>query len=254
MENWIIAKNSMMWLKGGGSYLSTSFDASTNFFQLVPESLYSGLSCISSYSTKLTYYSSTVIEHMRDLFTRNGKTVIAYWYFTFTDTEKQSVANVLCSLVRDIYSNRQDTPPELKIAYEDANHGQQRPIVSQLLNLLRVVMRGFEDIFLIFDAVDECRKAGGERGAFLDMLRLIHAWELDQLHVFFSSRAEVDITGAFCSLTGRASFSVIEVQGDQCQRDIEMFLDLRLESRFAKWTPELKAFVRHNIMSRADGM
>lgn len=198
MENWIIAKNSMMWLKGGGSYCLTSFDAFTNFFELVPESLYSGLSCTSSYSTNLTYYSSTVIEHMRDLFTRNGKTVFAYWYFTFTDTEKQSVANVLCSLVRDIYSNRQDTPPELKIAYEDANHGQ--------------------------------------------------------LHVFFSSRAEVDITGAFCSLTGRASFSVIEVQGDQCQRDIETFLDLRLESRFAKWTPELKAFVRHNIMSRADGM
>ncbi|PVH85782.1 ankyrin [Cadophora sp. DSE1049] len=223
MNHWIKAKNSMMWLKGGAGFGKS-------------------LLC------------STVIEYMQNLFKRDGRIVVAYWYFTFTDTEKQSVANVLCSLVRDIYSNRQDTPPELKAAFEAANHGQQRPTVARLLDLLKVVMCDFEGIYVIFDAVDECRKADGERGRFLDVLKLIHSWDLDQLHVFFSSRAEVDITDAFGALIGKTSFSVVEVQGDQCQRDIEMFLDLRLESRFEKWTPELKAFVRHEIVSRADGM
>jgi hypothetical protein len=181
--------------------------------------------------------------------------VISYWYFTFTEVEKQSVSSLMCSLIRDICSNRRDTPDVVQ-ACLDANHGNQRPTMERLMDMLQAVLKGFDSVYLIIDALDECPKSNGERAKLLDTIDEIFSWRVDQLHIFVTSRREIDIQDAFDEMPEENGCrQVIEVQGDKCQEDIEKFLEQRLEEReFARWTPELKKEVKLMLGAWADGM
>jgi hypothetical protein len=201
-------------------------------------------------------YSSTVINHIQEICKNEPAAVVAYWYFTFTDGEKQNVPNMLCSLIRDIFSNRLDTPPELQDAYEMANNGLQRPTTKVLAEMLKAVIQDFGSVYIIIDAVDECPKFDGERAKFLKLLGEIFSWQLDQLHVFITSRREVDILDTFDNIPRKLGYlQVIDAQGVQWLGDIELFLTQRLQDRkFIAWNSEMRAEVKAKLGSRAQGM
>jgi ankyrin repeat domain-containing protein 50 len=162
---------------------------------------------------------------------------------------------MLCSLITDICSNRRDTPTALQKAYDHENHGQQRPTTASLVEMLKAVMEGFESVYLIVDAVDECPKSDGERLKFLEVLNEIFSWQLENLHIFLTSRREIDVVATLDELPKNlGQFQVIEV-GYQSQGDITKYLNQRLQDRqFARWTSELKQEVSNELSSQADGI
>ncbi|KAH7417391.1 hypothetical protein BKA64DRAFT_299615 [Cadophora sp. MPI-SDFR-AT-0126] len=221
VDDWVREKNSMIWLNGGAG---------------------AGKSIL----------CSTIIDYMQKVCRGDPGTVVTYWYFTFSDAEKQSVPNLLCSLIKDILSNRRTTPNEVQVAFDASNRGQQRPTTAQLVELLKIVLDGFESVYMIVDAIDECPKANGERDRFLKRLEDITSWNLEQLHIFVTSRREVDIADALGHIQ---QVKVIEAEGPQCHRDIQKYLDRRLQqTRFSKWTSDLKLDVTRELASRANGM
>jgi hypothetical protein len=203
---------------------------------------------------KLILRSSTVINHIQGICKDEPAAVVAYWYFTFTDGEKQNVHNMLCSLIRDIASNRLDTPSELQDAYEMANYGLQRPTTEALTEMLKAVIHDFSAVYIVVDAVDECPRFDGERAKVLKLLKDIFSWQLDQLHVFVTSRREVDILDTFDNFP-RRHLQVIDAQGIQWNGDIELFITRRLQdSKFKTWNSDMRAEVKSKLGSRAHGM
>jgi hypothetical protein len=166
------------------------------------------------------------------------------------------VSNLLCSLIKDICSNRHDTPLALRKAYDQSNCGQQRPTTSKLIELLKSVVDGFENVYIIVDAVDECPKSDGERAKLLGIIQQTFDWRFAQLHLLVSSRTDVDIKNALDDIPqGRGSLQVVNAQGKQCIEDIEKFLANRLEdSKFSRWSPNLRQEVKIRLGSQADGM
>jgi hypothetical protein len=196
---------------------------------------------------------------VQEVFKDEPRAVVAYWYFKFSDLKKQSVSSLLCSLIRDICSNRFDTPPGLQKAYYYANRGQQRPTSLKLRSMLQEVIEDFEDIFLVVDAVDECPKFDGERARFFETLQEMLSWKSTQLHVFMTSRPEVDIQlemEAISRSGNLESFETIRAQGDECHQDIEKYLDRRLQNKSTPrwWNSDLKKRIRTELSTRADGM
>lgn len=167
------------------------------------------------------FLSSTAKDHLQKRCRNLPNTAVVYWYFTFTDTEKQKLDNFVCSIIKDICSNRRVTPAALQQAYDNCNRGQQKPTLATLKSLLQVVLSGFDDVFLVIDALDECPRSGFRRQELLDCLRDVRCFEESSLHILATSRKEADIEESYSSeLSSIGSFFSMKIsaQGDHVEQ------------------------------------
>jgi hypothetical protein len=200
--------------------------------------------------------SSTAIENTQAHCWNEPGMMVAYWYFTFTDTEKQKVSNFLCSLITDICCNRRDTPTVLQEEYAKLNNGQQQPGTESLMRMLKAVIDGFLGIYIFVDALDECPTTNNERRKLLSVIQEIHSWKINSVHLLATSRKEGDILQAFDHIpSDMVKTSVISVQGTLVELDIEKFLEERLkDDKLRNWKSDLKQDVQNTLSSQADGM
>ncbi|TGO09617.1 hypothetical protein BTUL_0159g00020 [Botrytis tulipae] len=199
---------------------------------------------------------STVVDHIQQLCKQEINVVITYWYIKFDNLTTQSVSNIIRSWIRDICSNRRDTPQTLKDAYAHCNHGQQQPTIKQLMEILKSVVAGLQDVYLVVDALDEYPKT--ERDLILETLKDIHQWKIDSIHIFVTSRAEDDIRFHLDEMRERDvsdSCQSIKVQDPNITEDIKKFLNENISSfRQAMWSSDFKDEVVESVARQADGM
>ncbi|CZR50431.1 uncharacterized protein PAC_00303 [Phialocephala subalpina] len=140
---------------------------------------------------------STVIDHIQK--TANDiDTAVVYWYFTSACAEKQNIANALSSLIADIC----------------------------------ITTDGFDNLYLVMDALDECSKANNQRETLLDLLHESLGSFLDQ-----------------------SPFVNVNVQGSHIEQDILKFLGHRLEHQsFRTWNRLSKEDVKKQLAKQANGM
>ena len=163
---------------------------------------------------------------------------------------------MLGSLIRDIFNNRLDTPAELQDAFDMANNGLQRPTVETMTEMLKAAIQDFGAVYIVVDAVDECPRYDGERAKLLRLLQEIFCWRAPNLHIFVTSRRELDILEAF-EQTPRnlGQLQIIDAQGKSFEKDIEIFLTQRFgDAKFSTWNWTLREEVKHKLVSRAQGM
>ncbi|CZR62743.1 uncharacterized protein PAC_12640 [Phialocephala subalpina] len=199
---------------------------------------------------------STVIESLkaRCRWQKHSISVVAYWYFSFASKETQSISNFLCSIARDLCSKVSTMPKVVEDLWSDANNGQQRPSVPDLLNMLRALLPNFNHAFLVVDAADEYPKT--QRGCLLRTIQSLSSLNMECLHLLVVSRPEADIHRSFKEI-GRIAggFREIKVQGIRVQRDIEKYLDHILRSTpFRNWNPGEKREIKSILTSQADDM
>ncbi|KAF7941793.1 uncharacterized protein EAE97_006630 [Botrytis byssoidea] len=199
---------------------------------------------------------STVIDHIQKLCKQEINVVVTYWYIKFDNLTTQSVSNIIRSWIRDICSNRRDTPQTLKDAYTRCNHGQQQPTIKQLMEILKSVVSGLQDVYLVVDALDEYPKT--ERDLLLETLKDIHQWKIDSIHIFVTSRAEDDIRFHLDKMRERDvsdSCQSIKVQDPNITEDIKKFLNENISSfRRTMWSSDFKDEVVESVARQADGM
>ena len=90
---------------------------------------------------------------MQKLHISDPYTAIAYFYFTFSDVQKQNTENMLRSLIVQLCGRRTDTPQLLLDlrAFRDMNH---QPDLDDLQVTLQACVKDFKDVYLIIDAND----------------------------------------------------------------------------------------------------
>jgi hypothetical protein len=206
-----------------------------------------------------TILCSTIINYLQDhceakkvkLFS-----VVAYWYFSFTDDKKQDLRNFLRSIVRDLCSQTLHLPDAVLDLYAKNNNGQQRPTIEDLLKVVWSLALGFDHVYLVADALDECSQSEHCRDDLLKEIHEIIESNLDCLHFLATSRDEIDIRSSFSLLEqpGR-SFAELAAKGARVQKDIKKFLEAQLrDSKYAKWSEAEKFDVTKTLVAQADGM
>ena len=183
-------------------------------------------------------------------------TALAYFYFSFSDTEKQNTESMLRSLIVQLCGGRPDTPKSLSDLqrYRDKN---LRPGPEKLEETLQASTQDFKNVYLIVDALDECPLANDERGKLLKLLRLIHKWSLTNLHVLYTSRPEPDIEAELAPLFLRPATSIVDLQKrcKEVSEDISTYIDQKIESSdFRSWPANTKTNVKAALAAKADGM
>lgn len=113
-------------------------------------------------------------------------------------------------------------------------------------------MTGFDRIYVVLDALDECPQSENKRPALLNLLHDVRGWDASSLHMLVTSRREADIEDSFGYI---GSFTGITVAGPQVEEDIKMYLRQSLQgNKFKKWKMSLRRDVEMTLASKADGM
>ncbi|KAL7799329.1 ankyrin repeat-containing domain protein [Trichoderma afarasin] len=195
--------------------------------------------------------TSSVINYLKDRYILKPSTAIAYFYFSFSDIQKQQVNGMLASLIKQICSNRPGVSQLHAIKrLHDYKAKGQRPDTQTLETALLSSTSGCSAVYVIIDGLDECPLLAGQREQLLKSLRCILAAASDNFHTFLTSRKEPDI-----------NLGIPKIEIDILNyhyfidNDIRQYINLTLATdNFKTWPEEVKEEARQLLIQKADCM
>jgi len=197
-----------------------------------------------------------VIHHLDSAYHQDPHTALAYFYFRFDDTNKQTTDGLIRSLLKQLCAQAPNIPISVKELRRFLDVGHQ-PDTENLENALYDTIQCFENVYIILDALDECPLIANERDRLLDFLVRIGDRMLHNLHLLYTSRKERDIETAFDVTITEEKMQMLDlgVSLKEVNRDIEAYIDLELKSaKHRSWPPEIKSEIRTALVEKADGM
>jgi hypothetical protein len=185
---------------------------------------------------------------------------MAYFYFDFRDTSKQTRRDLLHSLLIQLSARSDPFCDILSHLYEAHDNGARQPSDSALIQCLKemLTLPDQRPIYLIMDALDECPDSSGipsARKLVLDLVKELADLRLPNLHICVTSRPEIDIGDTLQPLTSHA-VSLHDESGQK--KDIAHYIRSVVYSDTGKvmkrWKNEDKELVIKALSKGADGM
>jgi hypothetical protein len=135
----------------------------------------------------------------------------------------------------------------LNTLYSHCHDGQDQPNSEILVTTLHAMLPSFRDIYVVLDALDECKE--GEE--LLALIKKVFGWNL-ALHMLVASRREKYIED---SLEPIASWQVC-VRDDTTDADIRIHVRERLQNdaSLKAWPVEVREEIESTLMDGAHGM
>lgn len=167
-------------------------------------------------------------QHMRQ---KGGAVGIAFFYFSFSDDQKQDDNGMLRTLLQQLSAQLvPDGDRDLKQLYELYYSGS--PSVNVLLDSLHRLLRRFSDVYILTDALDESPRYSKREGV-LKTIEAIRGWSIPSLHLLVTSRNELDIRESLNPLLDQN----VSLRSSEVDGDIESFVSyqLKIEQKLQKW-------------------
>ncbi|KAL4912624.1 hypothetical protein BDW62DRAFT_206335 [Aspergillus aurantiobrunneus] len=189
---------------------------------------------------------STVIRDIEKLCEEDESKSLGYWYFQFNDDKTQSVDNMLRSLIQQLCRSPLDK--SVTKAWEKHSRKNSQPNQESLLAMLGSIVTSMpSDVFVVFDALDECPQTSSqwERQDLLSILVDLATKHKENLHILATSRPEQDITAAM----GR--FPSVNLE-ERMAKDVEIFVQARLAERLSDLTRATKSLVIDALLNNRE--
>ncbi|KAH7014113.1 uncharacterized protein B0I36DRAFT_425694 [Microdochium trichocladiopsis] len=197
-----------------------------------------------------TVLATTVIEHLQ--VEEPSPLIVLYFYFDFSNVEKQQNRNALRSVVDQLYHRNEKAHAELEALYAACYAGKRQPDPQQLQETLAKMARACAEtkIYIVLDALDECTTRE-ELWPWLQELQSV-----SNVHVLATSRDELDIRSAISLLT--VEQQRMSVHASLIEADIESYVraTIRDHSSFAIWAaqPDVQREIETTLVEKAGGM
>lgn len=196
--------------------------------------------------------SSSVIQDLEQETTIKPNSAVAYFYFSFTDAQKQSYSNFLSSLIAQL-CRQTSVPRMLENLYN--KYKQESPPAADLEAILESVITDLRDAYIIMDALDECPKETEkqDREDVLQWVKRICSSSFNSLHLMITSRKELDIAETLEPLLCHAP---VCIEASRNEEDIRRYVDSQIanDRRLKKLDDASKDAIRSKLVSGADGM
>lgn len=203
----------------------------------------------SKYRTHL-FLSSEIIEQTTEYCKTRDHYQLAYFFFSFRDTEKQKASNLSRSILAQLLEQIDHIPTTIQAFYEQYQHGV--PSERGAMNSIRDLITKSQT-YIIVDALDECPNTKDERVELCNILKTMHSWNCERLHILVTSRKEADLME---SLQPIVTQEPIGIQGSVIDTDIRRFVrtQLQVNSRLSKLSGELRAEIEQSLVKKSRGM
>lgn len=197
--------------------------------------------------------ASAIIDDVTTYCGSNLQTAMAFFYFDFNDPEKQKCESMIRSLIIQLCSTQNGASPQVLMSLYVSNaQGKTQPTFKSLLRLLCEVIGQFQKVFIVLDALDECR----EREKLLKVIKQIAGWKSGGLHLLATSRKDYDIERGIKFLCEEQDR--LEVQGTEVDNDIRSYIHsrIRTDHDLEQWQdhPGLEDEIVNTLIKKAGGM
>jgi hypothetical protein len=180
---------------------------------------------------------------------------LAYFYFDFREAEKQDVAILLRSLIRQLCANEPEFPQAVQTMYtqnETLGHG---PTVNELTSVLFSIIDSMRtEVYIIMDALDEYpeNSTKSKRQELLDQIKQMVEHGSENLHLLATSRRVYDIEATL----GKLATAEICIQNSQVDADIMLYVQnfLATDKALKRFPDKQKSDVEEKVGRGAHGM
>jgi hypothetical protein len=98
---------------------------------------------------------SLVIEDLRCRFA-DQNAGIAFFYCDYRDQDHQTARNIIASILKQLSSQSLSLPAPVTNLHSRLGGNSEQPPLKELESTLQLVCQGFDQTFIIIDALDEC--------------------------------------------------------------------------------------------------
>lgn len=195
-----------------------------------------------------TILCSTAIEDIRTCCQHSTNAGHAIFYFSFSDSHKQTYQNLIRSLVIQL-GWKEPGLTMLRQAYERVE--QKQLGIDELQKILISSISSYNKVFLQLDALDECPEGNGVRENVLDGIKQLME-RTENVRVLVTSRDVPDVRRLMEELNGEhLSISVQPVN-----MDIQIYVSTQLSRNFklSRLDNDTKKLIADTLAQKADGM
>ena len=201
-----------------------------------------------------TILSSTIIQDLDKTF---ALPTLLYFYFDFSDTRKQTLDNMVRSLISQLYSKCENTQKQLDSLFSSCEDGRHQPRYESLYQVLLQMIDSLEDVYIVLDALDECRtRIGPPTEGLLSWIRHLLGLRQRNVHLLVTSRLEQDIQSNLSDIVQKEN--IIPIQSDLVRDDIQAYVHTKVRQGdgLRRWReqPEVQDEIEAALMQKANGM
>jgi len=184
-----------------------------------------------------TILTAIVIDNLYRKFENDSSIGIAYIYCNFRRQDEQKVENLLASLLKQLY--REQLPSSAgSVSNLCDRHKDKgtRPSLQEISEALQVASVSYKKVFIVVDALDECKGTDGCRTKFLSELFILQTKQ--GVNLFVTSRLIPEIVDRFRS----DDIGFLEIRASD--EDVKRYLEGHIG--------ELPPFVQRNVKLREE--
>lgn len=187
-----------------------------------------------------------MVNHLQQTVSR-ADIGIAYIYCDYKAKEKQTLENLIASLLHQLLLHRPLYHGRLVSLYKSHSSNRGRPSISDYAQLLQSSVQSYDKVYFIIDALDECSEANGTRKDLLAEVQKLKP----AVNTMITSR---DIPSIERLLQDAAR---VEVKAND--EDIKNYVEDRISSSeriaaYVKKSPDLQGRILKNVSEKASGM
>ncbi|KAE9397008.1 hypothetical protein BT96DRAFT_977198, partial [Gymnopus androsaceus JB14] len=197
---------------------------------------------------------SAIINHVKSLDAHKNQ-LVAFYFFDFRDASKQSLNNLVSTLLSQLLSSitiQEETYLAICELFDIHKKFKSKPSERELIATLIEVISALEvnSLFIIIDGIDEMESQG-----FKPMYQLIEELSkmaCSHLHLLIASRPHISYAHELEQLCSK----VVLIDKENVNTDVEIFLDYTMKNdhAFGGHSVEEKNRIVDSITGRANGM
>ncbi|KAH8587961.1 hypothetical protein B0O99DRAFT_694005 [Bisporella sp. PMI_857] len=197
-----------------------------------------------------TILTSTVIEDLQ--MSQECSPALLYFYFDFTDAQKQSFENAIRSFIDQLYFKCDSVQKHLESVYYSCENGKRQPSIDSLRKAFANMIHEAGEVWIVLDALDECKP----RKELLSWIKDHFQSSQAKVHLLITSRPEQDIKSAVERYASNEE--MIDIRGDLIEGDICSYVRARVRARegLSRWQqrPDIQGEIETALLEKAHGM
>jgi hypothetical protein len=178
------------------------------------------------------------------------RSLLAYCYFSFSDSEKQKPRNFLRSVIAQLLSTRSQIPDKVQELYD--RYRTSDPPLDELKDALKSALNPSVETFIFIDALDECPAINKARKQLCELLVEISKWSIPDLHILVTSRKVAHIKEALFEIE---SLIEVPIRNAKVDSDIRVYVKSRIanDPKLARLATKVEE-IETVLVKKANGM
>lgn len=193
-----------------------------------------------------TILTSIVVEELSTRFQDDSSIIVAYIYCNFKRQDEQTLEDLLASVLKQLAQGRSSLPQSVKSLHDRCKSKKTGPSIDDISTVLQSVAAEYSQVFILVDALDECRVDNSCRANLLSEIAGLQT--KCGVKFFATSRFITDITERF------EGDLRLEIRANE--QDVLRYVKGHIHElpRFVQRDPDLQQEISSGIAKTIDGM